>query len=793
MGVNVVYAPSCDLATNPANPHLGIRSFGDDPAAVGAFAAAMVRGIRSAGAAATIKHFPGLGEADLDTHLGLPDLGLGEAALAARELVPFAAAIEAGADMVMSAHVALSPLTGSAELPGDAGPRGDARPRARAAGVPRPDDHRRPRHGGAPPGRRPGDRRDRRAPGRQRPAAVRPGPAQDRPDRGRGRRMPPRGACSTRTRCVPPRAGSLPCGCASPMRRSPTSTSSGGAPHQALARDVAERSITLVRDRDGLLPLRPEPGGTVLAVMPRPAGPHAGRHVGLGRAGPRRGAPRRTGRTCGRSSRAIRRPPTRSPPSSRRPESASITVVGSIAASADPAQAALVDALLDARPRRSSPSRCAPRGTSAPTRGRARTSSPTASFGPTLAALAATLFGERPFRGGSPSGCRPALLEDVPAPMTLRDEIHEQPEAIARLVDRASAFGRIGARLHADQLDHVLIAARGTSDHAAIYAQYLFGIQLGMPVGLATPSILSVYGAELRLARTLVIGISQSGASPDIVGVLEEGRRAWRADGRDHERPRLRARGCRRRGDRPRRRPGARGRGDKDVHGRARGPRAARGRDPRPRGPAACRSRATRRARARSRRRCATEPEVAAAAAGLADRAACVVVGRGYEYATAREWALKLKELAHVVADPYSAADFRHGPVALVDEGFPVLAIAPSGKPAADMAALLERLRDELGASVLVLSDVPETRALGTSAVALPTARGAPDADRLDRVRPAPRAPRHDGAAPRPGPPATHREGDPDRLRNDEPGVRGTGRARVSSAGGDRCRRGYQL
>ena len=117
MGVNVVYAPSCDLATSPANPHLGIRSFGDDPALVGAFAAAMVRGIRSAGAAATIKHFPGLGEADLDTHLGLPDLGLDEARLAARELVPFAAAIEAGADLVMSAHVALSPLTGSAELP----------------------------------------------------------------------------------------------------------------------------------------------------------------------------------------------------------------------------------------------------------------------------------------------------------------------------------------------------------------------------------------------------------------------------------------------------------------------------------------------------------------------------------------------------------------------------------------------------------------------------------------------------------------------------------------------------
>jgi glutamine---fructose-6-phosphate transaminase (isomerizing) len=96
-------------------------------------------------------------------------------------------------------------------------------------------------------------------------------------------------------------------------------------------------------------------------------------------------------------------------------------------------------------------------------------------------------------------------------------------------------------------------------------------------------------------------------------------------------------------------------------------------------------------------------------------------VGRGYEYATAREWALKLKELAHVVADPYSAADFRHGPVALVDEGFPVLAIAPSGRPAADMEALLRRLRSELGATLLVLSDLPAMCDLGTASVPLPT------------------------------------------------------------------------
>jgi glucosamine--fructose-6-phosphate aminotransferase (isomerizing) len=303
--------------------------------------------------------------------------------------------------------------------------------------------------------------------------------------------------------------------------------------------------------------------------------------------------------------------------------------------------------------------------------------------------------------------------------MTLREEIHQQPQAIARLIEHAPAFGRIAARLRADQLDHVLIAARGTSDHAAIYAQYLFGIHLGMPVGLATPSILSVYGAELRLARTLVIGISQSGASPDIVGVLEEGRRRGVPTVAITNDPASVLAGV-----------------ADEVIDLGVGPELAVAatktytaelaalallvagmRDPADPLRADPALRDVPAAVAATLR---TEPEVAAAAGELADRAACVVVGRGYEYATAREWALKLKELAHVVADPYSAADFRHGPVALVDEGFPVLAIAPSGKPAADMAALLARLRDELGASVLVLSDVPETRALGTSSVALP-------------------------------------------------------------------------
>ena len=103
----------------------------------------------------------------------------------------------------------------------------------------------------------------------------------------------------------------------------------------------------------------------------------------------------------------------------------------------------------------------------------------------------------------------------------------------------------------------------------------------------------------------------------------------------------------------------------------------------------------------------------------------CVVLGRGFEYATAREWALKLKELAQVFADPYSAADFQHGPLALVEPGCRVLAVAPEGRASADLVGLLARLRSGVAADVFVLSDAAAIRAVASRAVALP--QGVPE------------------------------------------------------------------
>ena len=303
--------------------------------------------------------------------------------------------------------------------------------------------------------------------------------------------------------------------------------------------------------------------------------------------------------------------------------------------------------------------------------------------------------------------------------MSLHSEIDEQPAVVARLVDRASEIGRIAGRIGRDDIDHVLIAARGTSDHAAIYAQYVFGVRLGLQVGLATPSVLSLYGAQPRLRRTLVIGISQSGASPDIVGVVQSGRRQGC--------PTLALTND----------PGSALAGEAEhVIDLGAGPERAvaatktytaelaalallvaalqRPDDPLAADPGLAMVASAVEAAL------GTEAAVEAAARLLAATPACVVVGRGFEYATAREWALKLKELAHVVADPYSAADFRHGPVALIDAGFPVLALAPSGDTYADMETLLVRLRDELRAETVVLSDTARGCELGTSGIRLP-------------------------------------------------------------------------
>ena len=98
----------------------------------------------------------------------------------------------------------------------------------------------------------------------------------------------------------------------------------------------------------------------------------------------------------------------------------------------------------------------------------------------------------------------------------------------------------------------------------------------------------------------------------------------------------------------------------------------------------------------------------------------CVVLGRGFNYATAFEWALKLKELTYVEAEPYSSADFQHGPVAMVARGFPVMAVLPTGKVFIPMMELLGHLRKDLLAELVVISNSPEALSVAQVPFAIP-------------------------------------------------------------------------
>jgi beta-N-acetylhexosaminidase len=123
VGIFMNFAPVVDVNNNPANPVINTRSFGEDAKRVAQLSAAFVRGSQDAGVIATIKHFPGHGDTDVDSHVGLPLVSASAARLDSVELVPFAASIDAGAAMVMTAHIALPAVQGDNTTPATLAPR----------------------------------------------------------------------------------------------------------------------------------------------------------------------------------------------------------------------------------------------------------------------------------------------------------------------------------------------------------------------------------------------------------------------------------------------------------------------------------------------------------------------------------------------------------------------------------------------------------------------------------------------------------------------------------------------
>ena len=123
VGITINFAPVVDVNNNPANPVINTRSFGEDAERVARLSALFVKGSQDAGTIATAKHFPGHGDTDVDSHLGLPVVTADWARMKTIELVPFKAAIAAGAALVMSAHIALPAVEGDSTTPATLAPR----------------------------------------------------------------------------------------------------------------------------------------------------------------------------------------------------------------------------------------------------------------------------------------------------------------------------------------------------------------------------------------------------------------------------------------------------------------------------------------------------------------------------------------------------------------------------------------------------------------------------------------------------------------------------------------------
>jgi glucosamine--fructose-6-phosphate aminotransferase (isomerizing) len=301
--------------------------------------------------------------------------------------------------------------------------------------------------------------------------------------------------------------------------------------------------------------------------------------------------------------------------------------------------------------------------------------------------------------------------------MSMHSEIFEQPDRLEQLLtSQAKNAEEIAKVIRGRDIKYAFIAARGTSDNAARYANYLWGAMNGIPVALATPSLFSYYQQPPKLENALVVGISQSGRSPDIVSVLQEGR---------------------------------------DQGNLTLGITNA------PDSPLAQVSdlifdigAGEELAVAATKTYTAELMAIAMLSAALNEGGDqwenlalvpgwvrdvleldetvleatqryrymqdCVVLGRGFNYATAFEWALKLKELTYINAVPYSSADFMHGPIAMVTQGFPVMSIMPTGKLFSSMMQVNRHLKKDLQAELVIISNSPEALLMAQTPLNIP-------------------------------------------------------------------------
>jgi glucosamine--fructose-6-phosphate aminotransferase (isomerizing) len=257
-------------------------------------------------------------------------------------------------------------------------------------------------------------------------------------------------------------------------------------------------------------------------------------------------------------------------------------------------------------------------------------------------------------------------------------ELNEQPEALQRLLDRQTDNAADLARLLTrSDVRYVLIASRGSSSNAARYAQYLLGRAHRVPVAFATPSLYTLYEQPPRLDDALVVGISQSGESPDVKVVIEEARSQGRptiAVTNDERSPLARAAEA----VLPLEAGEERAVAATKTYLNSLGAVAL----------LFATSTGDASALAELRALPARVEEQLALSLGRADALDVdggTVVARGINYGTAFEIALKIRELSGLLFEAYSAADLMHGPIAAIGEGWPVIAVAPPGPARASM------------------------------------------------------------------------------------------------------------
>lgn len=292
------------------------------------------------------------------------------------------------------------------------------------------------------------------------------------------------------------------------------------------------------------------------------------------------------------------------------------------------------------------------------------------------------------------------------------DEIQEQPNVLERTIKEESATAKkIADLIKQHDIGHIIMVARGSSDNACIFGKYLFETVTGIPVSLASPSVVTLYKAKLKMKNTLVIGVSQSGEGTDINIYLDEAKKAGALTvSITNERNSTMA-------------------GITDealfIHaGREVSVAATKtytgqmlhfylladalGHKPID----------INRLPELANRSLEANLHVAEIAKQYIFMDQCVVLGRGMNYCNSFELGLKLMETCYVISERFSTADFFHGPLAVIDQRFPAILFAPNGESLNGSIEVLARLK-ELGAHTTVITNSDEAAKNASQAIML--------------------------------------------------------------------------